>query len=323
MIKHPLKVGVKGFYKIQVIRADGSVKRELEFENLITDWGLNSMFTITGRRITYFGVGTSNATPAVTDVALGNFLARVQITSAISNTNSGAIPTPWNQSRFYARFNAGVAAGNISEIGVGIDNGSAITTFSRALIVDGVGNPTTITVLSDEYLDVYYYLRVYPPTGDVTGTIMDGATAYNYTIRANNVLNSSWSGTGWTIAIVPVLPRAGVAGSWVYGPSGVLNDIFTQPSGTTNITSTLVIGSSDRGSYVSGSFTNTVRWRYALDAHNIAGGIKILRFGLGYVGNEFADAASDTFKIEFDPPIPKTSSDIMDIGFSLTVARVP
>jgi hypothetical protein len=67
------------------------------------------------------------------------------------------------------QYGTGVASGNLTEVGVypGNPGGGAVAPyyaghlFSRALILDTNGNPTAITVLSDEILTVTWQLRFY------------------------------------------------------------------------------------------------------------------------------------------------------------------
>src|SRR5690606_32973092 len=121
--------------------------------------------------------------------------------------------------------------GNVAEIALcrgtsGIPNNST-PIFNRARVVDEMGNPTTITVLSDEFLEVIYEITLYTIDG-ATGTLtinIDGTpTNFDYEIRPINMNNTTcWridgsvSGTG-TNAYVP------------FNPSGLLNFNVNNPS---------------------------------------------------------------------------------------------
>ena len=112
----------------------------------------------------------------------------------------------------------------------------------RALILDGGGSPTTLTILSDETLDVTYTIRVYPPTTDVTGSITLDGVSYGYTIRPCNV---STSGTGsyyWDLRLdifiivdqldadrLPVIRQRYAAGATIGARTAL-------PSGTSTLT---------------------------------------------------------------------------------------
>lgn len=169
---------MQGRFKLEAVKRDGSRRMLADwFDNLILNAGLERM----GSGITIAGamVGTNNATPAATQTALG---AQIAYSTAIQGSATFGVDEAenfaWRRVRY--RFAEGVATGNLAEVGVGWASGSC---FSRALILDGGGAPTTITLLSDESLDVTYELRLYPSTADVTGSLTLGGTSYSYTLR--------------------------------------------------------------------------------------------------------------------------------------------
>ena len=150
-----------GWFKIEATRPDGT-RRVLAdwFPNLILNGGLDRM----GANPDYLSwcqVGSGSTAPVAAQTALVN---RIAGTSTQQNNVSGAQASApyygWYRRTY--RFAQGVAAGNLSEVGVGWATSGSL--FSRALILDGGGSPTTITVLSDEVLDVTYELRRYPGT---------------------------------------------------------------------------------------------------------------------------------------------------------------
>ena len=192
---------IQGFYKLQIGNAEtGEIRETLEFENLITDIGLNQIGT--SAPVQYCYVGSGNAIPAVTDTKLSVFVASTA--SALANVDTKATAAPlWVGRAATYRFAAGVAAGNLSEIGMGWNGGTQANhlLFSHALIKDGAGNPTTITVLANEFLDVTYEVRVYLPTDDV---VFDGITVYGnphkLTVRGFQQLAGAQAGfafNGW------------------------------------------------------------------------------------------------------------------------------
>src|SRR5690606_22234699 len=85
-------------------------------------------------------------------------------------------------------------------------------------VVDEMGNPTTITVLSDEFLEVIYEITLYTIDG-ATGTLtinIDGTpTDFDYEIRPINMNHgNSWGINGAVIG----------AGDRVnFNPSGLLS----------------------------------------------------------------------------------------------------
>ncbi|HIQ53190.1 MAG TPA: hypothetical protein EYH51_08015, partial [Pseudomonas pachastrellae] len=189
----------EGWYKFEAVRPDGT-KRVLAdwFPNLITDAGLERMAS-NSDWLGYCQVGSGNNPPNVLDTALAN---RVGSSNTAQASASGAQAEEpyfcWQ--RRTVRFAEGVAAGNLSEVGMGWTSSGNL--FSRALILDSEGNPTTITVAADEILDVTYEFRFYPRLTDVTGSVtLTGniAGTYDYVMRAASVTSSS-SSSGWYIA---------------------------------------------------------------------------------------------------------------------------
>ncbi|WP_251258216.1 hypothetical protein, partial [Enterobacter hormaechei] len=127
---------------------------------------------------TFCRVGSGNTAPAVTDTVLVSQVASSSTQQAINNgvDRSGAF---YAWVRRTTRFTTGTAAGTLAEVGVSPTTSGPL--FSRALILDSGGNPTTITVLPDETLDVTYELRLYPTLTDATGTVDIAGVTYNWT----------------------------------------------------------------------------------------------------------------------------------------------
>lgn len=296
-----LKASLAGFFKIEAVRPDGS-KRLLAdwFPNLITDAGLDHV----GNAIAYLGrivVGSGNTAPANSDTTL---VSQIASTTNLQSQSSAAQSSPpyYGSITFTRRFATGVAAGNLSEVGVGPTSGSL---FSRALILDGVGSPTTITVLSDEALDVTYELRMYVPTADVTSSIVIAAVTYNYTIRASIATNTIWCPT--LSADDPTLSNATAY-------TGAIGAITSGPSGGGFIggaTSYAAVGSYSNGDYHRDSTAT-----FGLNDGNDVSGIRSCTYTFGANGNGFG-----RFQIDFGASIPKDSSHVLTLGFRVTWAR--
>src|SRR5690606_12895632 len=161
-----LPVGVRGRYRLTVRGGDMRVRRESPWiDNLITNIGLDSLASGTSSRTCV--VGTGNTAPNAADTALASQVASTTttVTSSIQTDNN----SPYGMTATVVkRFAQGAAAGNLAEVGIG---SAANALFSRALIVDEEGNPTTLSVQSDEVLDVTYQLIAYPPLSDVEDTV--------------------------------------------------------------------------------------------------------------------------------------------------------
>ncbi|MBI1450376.1 hypothetical protein IL972_00290 [Acinetobacter sp. FL51] len=154
-----IHTGLGARFKLQVRKAgtDEITNESAWSENIVLDSGLARMSV--GDWYDRCCVGSGNSTPKAGQVALDNFIA----STTTKQTTSSFIEIttkPYHYGvRITWRFGIGVAAGNISELGIGWGNNNL---WDRALVKDTGGNPTTITVLSDEYLDVISEIRVYP-----------------------------------------------------------------------------------------------------------------------------------------------------------------
>jgi hypothetical protein len=157
-----LKMGLAGRFKLTMTNVtDGSVRETEWFDNIVTDSGLNGIGTTNMVARCY--VGTGSTTPADTDTALTSFLAANS--SGGTPVSAASVSSPYySKNTMVYRFAAGVAAGNISEIGIAPSGTVPQPLFSHALVLDGGGSPTTVTVLSDEILDVTYEIRAYYPS---------------------------------------------------------------------------------------------------------------------------------------------------------------
>lgn len=274
------------------------------FSNLILNQGLNQMAT-TSTYLAACQVGSGSTAPAEGQVALVSRIAgTITIPSSVDSVSPSA-PYYCAVTRTY-RFAEGVATGNLAEVGVGSSE-TGTTLFSRSLIKDSGGNPTTITILSDESLDVIYQLRYYAPVSDVTGTVVAtgniGGT-YDYILRAANVTNSSFA-TGWQ------LPEAqtyqGSSLSYAVHDT-VIGAITSRPSGTP-----MTITPPTSSAYVSGNYYIDRIATASAAQGNFAGGIRsfFLKIGIG------------AYQIQFTPAIPKTSNDVVQLTLRLSWSRRP
>lgn len=171
----------------------GNREKVAEFNNLITDNGLDNY--IQGNCFDYFYLSSDNTAPTVNDVTLPALLggSNTQQTSGLA---SKQLTTPPYYISHYQtnRFPAGVGTGNIAKIGVGWGTSSTVQgLWSSALVKDSNGNPTAISKLADEVLDVTYELKKYIPSTDFTGQVTISGEPYNVVVRVAE-LKESWAG---------------------------------------------------------------------------------------------------------------------------------
>lgn len=303
---------VCGFFTIEKFKVDegglevpGTRARPVPtFKNLITNGGLDRMGD-NGDWLNACQVGTGTAAPAFTDSTLANF--RAGTITKQSNTTAVQSAAPYYVRRTIVyRFAVGTASGNLSEVGIAWTETTG-NLFSRARIVDGAGNPTTITVAADEALDVTYEFRYYPKTADDTGTIVLGGITHAWTFRAATVTSAD-SFTGWSINPTGMSQGQGQTGglqsrAWP-GPIGPITGV---PSGT-------ALSSQPRtvSAYQPGSLTRQWTLNAGLSDANVPDGVGAFSFKIG-IGH---------YQIGFSPKILKTDTKLLSITFAHSWGRL-
>lgn len=177
------EMGVAGYYRLILRNRDGSVARDTGwFKNLITNNGMKRMVnyaTTPPNWGAWLAIGDGTGTPAFTDTALSG----AQLGNRkVATTSVSGYTASYYYRRYLHRWPTGEGTGTIAELGYWTDTIGG-TLFSRALLVDGGGSPTTIVKGADQSLDVYYELRVYPKLTDTTGTIDISGVSYDYALR--------------------------------------------------------------------------------------------------------------------------------------------
>ena len=291
-------LGLRGRFKLEVVNSEGEITKKLDwFDNLITNHGLD-LFSglVAGAEHSQIfngvldrcSVGTSSATPAVTDGALG---AEVGGTTSIF-AQASSIDTPGRYLSFQVTytFAVGTATGNLSELGIG-QNVSHL--FSRALIKDGAGNPTTITVLADESLRVSYELRVSQTVLDYN-VVVDG---YTFVIRAANIDSSTGNASAWGSRTAKEVGN-------VMFYDGAIGALTARPAGASSGASL-----TDAASYTLGSYTLTGALNATTANANFS--ISALAWTMG----------PGSWQASISPVIVKDDTKVVDIGVRLTWGR--
>ncbi len=277
-----------------------------EFSNLILNSGLNLIAT-SYPYIDHCFVGMGNTPPTVDDTNLVSFVQSTNYkTSQVDGVASSAPYYSYRRTVF--RFHAGTVTGNLSEIGVGIIYGNVRRLFCRALIKDSFGNPTTITLLPDEVLEVTYELRHYMPTVDTTGTITLAGNiggVYEYTLRPAKVTTHSiFAQDGWSANVTYTYHEY----RHTHARAGGIGTITGEPAGT-NYSAT----SSSAKEYLVDTHSTEITYTFGVDQGNVPGGIKSITFIMG----------TGLYQVEFTPAIPKSNMDSLSLTFSNSWARRP
>lgn len=296
-------VGIAGYFKIEAVKPDGS-RRELApwQPNLVTDAGLDfpGQYAHILFCMQYCRLGTGSTPPTFADTALDNQIAAVAYLNGDYTTTgvSGAVPY-YKFERVTYIFTPGMATGNISEVGVAPTSGGDL--FTRALIKDGAGVPTTITVLSDEQLQVTYEVRFYPNTTDWVGNVTIAGVVHTVTVRPSAVNTVSNFETALWAPFISV------------STDTTFIDFFPI---TTNAGGALTANTITHTAYVIGTYFRDTTVNASLGELNAgtnAGGtgIKLLILANG----------PGAWQAKFVPPINKDNTKIMSLKFRLTWGR--
>lgn len=282
-------------------------------KNLITDTGLNllasesfspgSLHRSWGRRLNVGG-GTTEPLPA--DTALTNKIAASGTRSEDSNyslawgtgADAGKIILTVNFT-----FGVGVAAGNITE--VGLDYGAALQT--HALLKDGAGNPVVVVVAPDEQLVSVYRTKFQVSTADVVYNTTTSPTpvAYTLTLRPANV------GTGSIFEAGTGVINVSSGGVYPYiGASSGVGAVNGEPTGTRQ-SSLQTYQRASGDAYVNNSFEKTNHFTFQPTDANFADIGALMFFGSLF-----------SWQIGIAPRITKVNPETIKISIKTTWSRV-
>ena len=292
-----------GKYRFEVRDArTGEIRRETDWmENLITDYGLNLIGTANWFSECRIGTGTN--TPANSDTALQTNSATTTNKTTYNWVSSGS-PLYDNTATMVFRFASGALNGNYSEVGVGVAGGL----FSRALIVDGGGSPTTITVGATEYLDVHYAVTRNPDLTTHTDSVVISGVTYSVQRKPSMVGDINYGRTG----VQAKWCQSSVAGAnsiaALFYTSG-MGAVTGQPTGGTSSNNGQ---DGSTGTYSAGSHELSGSFFTDMANGNLSGGIKTMVV-LG---------AMATYQYEFDTTVPKDATKTLNITGKTVWARV-
>lgn len=268
--------------------------------NLVLNAGLDRIGSGSGGMFNFCSVGEGTTAPSVSQTGLAASVASQAKTSS-SAVNLGSTTYAGQYTSVYT-FAQGTVVGNIAELGVGwLTGGSNL--FSRCLIVDGSGTPTTLTVTSLDQLTVYYRLTNTPAITDLSSSVTLSGTAYSYTARlanAANFFNAANEFEGWAPNV-----RSGVSANFSYPSTTTIGAITSTPSGTA---SDLANMTSVQASYTNGNFYRETTITVPPSDGNSAGGIGGLLFLFGSTPLQLG-----SWQAVFGTPIPKDNTKTLTI----------
>lgn len=310
-----MQVGLYGEVKVIVKRADGTVRLDTGFfPNVITNLGLDAIGN-NHDLFHYCAVGGGNSTPLNTNTKLDNFLAAgSQFSSEYKYDYDPVRDTEFYKcSRTVGYRFEGLDNKNISEVGLVIDYRPELhSAFTRTLIKNSNGDPTVITVLSGEILELQYRLwQVFDlkDKDQVVTAMIDGVNVpFNVKIRLAGV-GSAFVGNNWGYHNVVGQGVAFAGSNYARFGTGEIGEITGDISGHTNDYidkdwEAYQPSTYKRAFYVNVSITDAVHPIRSFLFHTGLGAYQV-RFGT----------------VDGDLPIDKTNQDILQLGFEMSWRR--
>lgn len=269
-------IGFRGHFHVELISRAGIIKQVLDFHNLITNDGLDKFNTLNiGSCATYAGVGTGSTAPAVTDSAL---VAEITPTATHRTSANGGItvadsyvvgPPDAGQRKITYLFDFSQANGNLTEIGL-FENNSTGKMWTRQLLKDGTGTPTTVVKTVNDQLRVTYTIQIIPPQADVvSGTITISGVDYVFTTRAANVGTATWNTNLWGTNVTDQLNG---------GNTEAFDNVMGARTASNTGTGNQFTTSHSFATYTNGNFYRDVTVVWGATSGNFAGGIKSFAF---------------------------------------------
>lgn len=271
--------------------------------NLVLDAGLSQM--LVGSWSTLCMVGSGNSTPVASQTQLDSIIASTPTVQVATTGGIQATTEPYyHWARRTYRFGEGAAAGNLREVGIGWANNAC---WNRALIRDANGNPTTLTILSDEYLDVVVEVRNYL-TRTSTGS-------FNFLDKLGNVVSThTYTAKSFYVTAGTTLGTSSFMGFDTF--SGAITDdvsnVISGPinsgiSGTVALAGTVVAPFKKQSKPIL-TLTNAVGTLRSFRTRVIGVGVDAAGSGCGY-------------KWQIEPPIVKDNATELTFTISFTVGR--
>lgn len=313
-----IELGIAGYVDLHKgrIGPDGvPVTREhiSSFKNLVLDTGLHRIGE-NSDWMNWLHLGTGIQAPHPLQNSLqnptyiGNNLAPSPHTTSGVDISDPLKPYTWVRRVF--RVTPRGENRTYSEMGVGWNDSNL---FSRTLIKDPQGNPNTISILGDEYLDVTYEVRQYMPVDTVVYSVEptgDDTEIRAITVRGS-MLNTLSSTFGWGIArsSSPNSSPHSILNNWSSNThnrffTGGLGGLYQNPEGST-VGSTFNRTSLARTSSTSATITLT----------------RELPDNVGMLRTLQVSQEAYCFQMEFDPPFNKTNEDRFSISYSVSWGR--
>lgn len=201
-MKSTIGIALDTNIRVKKFASNGSLVEERDFKNVVLDVGWDSLM----RRVMddnsepeYLFLGTGTTEPSASDPGLESPSSSLPGKPRSNSRDLGAGEHDedhwWWRTRHRYDYDAGEAEGTWTELGLAYDE-SYSEPYNRSLFRDENGDPISITVLSDEYLQVFVDLIMYTPTGVVAeGDISYDGQVHTWTVEYDDRTSQGWMGS--------------------------------------------------------------------------------------------------------------------------------
>ncbi|PLT21146.1 hypothetical protein [Psychrobacter sp. MES7-P7E] len=307
-----MNIGVLGRVKCVKKAQDGVELETFEFDNMILDSGLNLLGSGSGSIMDICQIGSGNTAPSESQTSLVAFIGEKNKTSTTYSYDYTPSDLDYRVSETTKYAFTGLSNKNITELGLKRNNSGEPHLATRALIKDSAGNPTTITILTGEVLEIYYTLTQVFSKADTTYriSVLDkngNAELYDATVR----LGLAGSAIGYKYVVGLSL---GFKETSIYLYNTGLSEINASESGY--ITYTTGNANTDIAAYAANTFKRIVNIKVGLSAGNITGGIRkvLLSTTMGTYQIEFTKVSDGT-------ALAKTNQKVLTIPVEFSWGR--
>lgn len=296
-----IKTGFSGKFRLEVRNVHThQITKVREFNNTITDAGLNGYGKGTANLLGRCMVGAGTSIASTTATGMGSVIASVNGAGSGQVQLLAPVEPEWSAGvKLKYRFEAGSITTPISEIGICNRKDHGATDFvlwSRTLITDANGTPTSLTILADEYLDVYYILNLHLDLTDKASSFDLNGVNYNYTARAAMVQSSLVNVADGNLHFANGITIKNVFNG---NTLGQITESIREYTKSANPSCSVSLSP-----YIDGTFQRDCIAEIATGNGNIDGGILGLEIGPNGNGNQLHVYS----QIALDKAIPKDSS---------------
>jgi len=316
---NPVKTSIKGKYSLNVYKSSGEevLEKRIPLVNNVVTYSGAYKYLIQEDPFTFaYGVvGTGTTEIGRGNYALGTQIAQSSVIAYGSRDNeidNGDGTSTFTTTREIT-FGVGDVVGTISE--VGILNGNLI---AGQLIKDEFGNPTTLTILSDEQLILTYILETTVPNAELSvapiigsGSVTSPRGTHTYNIYSQPYFTDASIGVTGESTRFELLKN-----SYILADSNGDGLSFTNSSGGTGTINNLD-GTADRN-YGEGVFApsdgviNDIKYICGGQDNFSSAYFKIDPI-TKFTKNSYSTQISCQFVIEFEPALSKTDSESLSI----------